>query len=225
MTLEEFGKPLDYTKSMLSLYVTGKRPLSPKFVRRMCEHYGINPQWFDTGLGPKYLVNNIDKSTSDAEPLTEKAPPKYQIKEAMKIGRIESLKRERGEVNFLPVVSWASAGRAHDYQNMQGFIDEDVRSTAKDPHCFALRVEGDSMEPRYFSGDLVVLDPHREPRSGNRVVARLKENEGVLFKLYTVTGNDVTLSSYNPMYPPLKFKRSDFLWIYTVVELIRKEAL
>lgn len=221
LSQEEFGRPMDYTKSAISKLEAGfgwDRP--GRFLSRLEAAYGTEwRRWIEEGIKPM-VVDKVDEVSQSRED----SPP-YRFPETMKIGRIESLKRERGEVNFLPVVSWASAGKAHDYQDMTAFIDEEVRSTVKDPHCFALRVEGNSMEPRYLAGDLLVLNPHREPRSGNHVVARLRENDGVLFKLYHCAGDEVTLTSYNSAYPPVKFSRKDFLWIYPVIELIRKEPL
>jgi phage repressor protein C with HTH and peptisase S24 domain len=117
-----------------------------------------------------------------------------------------------------PVHSWVSAGRAHDYQDMQDFIDEQVPTTHRDPHVFALVVEGDSMEPMFPAGDYIILAPHSEPRSGDLVVARLRESEGVLFKEYRVRPDGtVALISYNPKYPEQIFRKTDLLYVYQVV--------
>lgn len=168
-----------------------------------------------------YLTGNLEPA-----PLLEDAPIyKPRKPEEQRLSQIESLKKERREVDFLPIVSWASAGAARSYEDMATFIDDEVRSTVKDPRCFALRLEGDSMEPRYLAGDLVIVNPHREPRNGSRVIAKLRDGEGVLFKVYSAAGNSITLTSYNPIYPAQTYKKSEFDYIYPVVELIRKEPL
>ena len=47
------------------------------------------------------------------------------------------------------------------------------------PDAYALYVAGDSMEPRFCSGDLVYINPHRPYRQGDDVVVQLRlEREG-----------------------------------------------
>lgn len=219
LSQEEMAERLDFVhKSSISKYENDEGDLPQTLLLRIDEKFGAEwSRFVEAGIEPK----KVEKD----EKVAVMAEPPYRLKEEQKIGTIQSLKQERGEVRFVPVVSWASAGRAHDYQEMKDFIDEEARSTAKHADCFALQIEGDSMEPKYSAGDRVVIDPHREARNGNRVVARLRESEGVLFKVYNIAGDEVTLVSYNPLYPPLKFKKKDFLWIYPVTETIRKEPL
>lgn len=125
-----------------------------------------------------------------------------------------------------PVVSFTRAGtRGFSYQDLATQIDERVPTDCKDPNCFALRVEGDSMAPNFQPGDLIVVAPNSEPRNGNVVVAKLREEESVLFKLYHQVGADagaVRLTSFNPAYPPLEFPKKKFRFIYPMYEMRRR---
>lgn len=65
-------------------------------------------------------------------------------------------------------------------------LDEDIeqilelpKSIAKDIHGFILRVRGDSMEPRYSEGDLVIVQRCESARDGQNVVV-MHNNEGTL---------------------------------------------
>lgn len=132
----------------------------------------------------------------------------------------------------VPVISWARAGSATDYEDMMNFIEEYTITQAKDPNAFALIVEGDSMEKSYLAGDLIVCAPGDEPRNGKPVVARLRGQSsipntgGVLFKRFFregTNGESIRLESDNPHYEPLRFKREDFWFIYPIVTMVRKE--
>lgn len=43
---------------------------------------------------------------------------------------------------------------------------------------YAVYVEGDSMEPRYFAGDLVYVSPYMAPKVGDHVVIQCRRNGG-----------------------------------------------
>jgi len=59
------------------------------------------------------------------------------------------------------------------------------RDNVRGAHVFAIRVRGDSMEPRLFEGDILVIDPEApfEPKRGGRI-AVVKFNGG--YKIRTV---------------------------------------
>jgi SOS-response transcriptional repressor LexA len=125
----------------------------------------------------------------------------------------------------VPVVSWARAGEAHDYGDLGNQINDQVETDCKDPNSFALIIEGDSMEPEFEAGDIVVFAPNSEPRNGDIVVCRLKETHGVLFKKYRRSGPEGTtirLESANPNYQPVEFHASEVEFVYPAVQMKRK---
>src|ERR1700733_13935870 len=95
-----------------------------------------------------------------------------------------------------------------------------IRGT--DENSFAVTIEGDSMEPKFTSGDIAILMPNVEPRNGCLVVCKLK-NEGVFFKLFhqSSDGKMFRLSSYNPVYPVMECHKEDFVWIYPVCQVTK----
>lgn len=123
-----------------------------------------------------------------------------------------------------PVVSWATAGAAKAYEELKSFIDETVETDCKDPDAFAIIIEGDSMEDKFFAGDRVIFAPHLEPRNGDAVVAKLNDGR-VYFKWFHRTGPEgarVRLTSENENYQPLEFARADFQFIYPAWEVKRR---
>lgn len=67
-------------------------------------------------------------------------------------------------------------------------------------HTFALRVEGDSMEPDFPRGYIIFVEPDAEPTPGSFVVARNGDAEAT-FKQLVKDGADWYLKPLNPRYP------------------------
>jgi SOS-response transcriptional repressor LexA len=123
----------------------------------------------------------------------------------------------------VPIVSWAAAGSAKDYQDLANQIDELVETNSRDPNAFSVIIEGDSMEHRFYAGDRVVFAPNQEPRNGDAVLAKLTDGR-VFFKWFHRTGPEgqkIKLSSENPNYAPMEFQKEDFQFIYPAWELKR----
>ena len=127
------------------------------------------------------------------------------------------------DLRAVPVVSYTTAGMANDYEDMANFLDEKIETDCRDPNCFALIVEGDSMEPVIRAGDRVIVMPNSETQTGDIVVARRKDTHEVFVKLvhFSDGGKRVKFTSYNPAYPPLEFSRRDFRFIYPVHSMKR----
>ena len=132
--------------------------------------------------------------------------------------------------SLVPVISWARAGSARDYSDLSSQLDEVLPSECPDENAFALILDGNSMEPEFHAGDRVVFSPNTEPRNGDYVVARFRENAdpvyslGVVFKKYKRVGKygeKVLLQSLNPIYPDIIKPADEFLFIYPAVSQMR----
>ncbi|MBI5820577.1 MAG: S24 family peptidase [Verrucomicrobia bacterium] len=127
------------------------------------------------------------------------------------------------KTRLVPVVSYAMAGKAADYDDLANYLDETIETDCRDPNCFALIIEGDSMEPVIRTGDRVVAMPNSEAQTGDIVVARRRDTHEVFVKLvhFTDANKRVKFTSYNPAYPPMEFARKDFRFIYPVHSMKR----
>lgn len=125
-------------------------------------------------------------------------------------------------VREVPVISWTHAGVAATYDEMPKHFQGKVASLSTDRRAFALTIEGDSMEPKFMSGDRVVLEPTREPINGKPVVAKF-ETDAVQLRIYHKLRNGrIQLASLRPeIYPTETYESADFHWIYPVRELVR----
>lgn len=118
-------------------------------------------------------------------------------------------------LRLVPLVSWAQAGQAVDYEELPVSWQKKVHTSVTDPKAFAVSIAGNSMEPRYHAGDVAFLEPSRTVRQHDTVIARLRD-EGVVFKIYSRTGDTVKFSSYSPSYPPFEVKVGEVAWVFPV---------
>ena len=90
---------------------------------------------------------------------------------------------------------------------MPGDADSWVAYEDAPPGTFALRVAGDSMEPEFKSGDVVIIDPSTEAGDGDVACVIYEDRKGnrvARLKRYCPQGNDVILASINPTHPPVE---------------------
>ncbi|WP_150614996.1 LexA family protein [Pandoraea terrigena] len=90
-------------------------------------------------------------------------------------------------------------------------------------HAFGLEVEGRSMEPKFYEGDRLIVDPALSPRPGDFVIAK-NGHEEATFKKYrprgiNAAGQDVfELVPLNPDYATINSENEPVRIIGVVVE-------
>lgn len=90
----------------------------------------------------------------------------------------------------IPVISYVQAGNWRDIvdNNPIGYSDDTIPARGEyGMYTFALRIMGNSMEPEFKEGDVVVIDPEVAPTPGDYVVARNHVEEAT-FKKYRPRG-------------------------------------
>ena len=75
---------------------------------------------------------------------------------------------------------------------------------------FALRIKGDSMQPRMESGDVVIVKQQSDANSGDTVIALVNGDDATCKRLEK-TDNGIMLVSTNPKYPPMFFSKEDII--------------
>lgn len=103
----------------------------------------------------------------------------------------------------LSVISWMQAGKlteleeqAETYQSTEG--EPVISDKSVSEQAFALKVQGKSMEPRFFEGDVIIVDPKLECHTGDLCVARI--NDQTTFKRYHETSAEIRLEPLNGKY-------------------------
>jgi phage repressor protein C with HTH and peptisase S24 domain len=82
---------------------------------------------------------------------------------------------------------------------------------------YALEIAGDSMEPMYRAGDIVIVQPGAAVRRGDRIVVRTSAGEVMAKVLGRRNEQMVELLSINPVHTPRELKNADIDWIARIV--------
>lgn len=86
-------------------------------------------------------------------------------------------------------------------------ISEELARTGE---FFGLQIHGDSMEPRMYEGDVVIVRKQDDAESGDIVIAMINGNDATCKRL-TKYANGITLSSLNAKYEPLIYSNDEIL--------------
>lgn len=132
---------------------------------------GFRPEWLEAGLEPRRH---------------EKEPSNVSPGPAIK--------------GMVPLISWVSAGRWREPDVSLDAPLEWLPVTFATPNVFALRIEGDSMEPDFPPGTIIFIDPDRKAEPMSLVIARNGDDEAT-FKRLTREGGIWYLAPLNPRYP------------------------
>ena len=128
-------------------------------------------------------------------------------------------------IRAIPVRSWAQAGAGVDFEELPLDWQKRIATDCPDEQAFAVEIQGDSMEPKFFPGDIAVLMPTQQPRNGSLVVARLAD-EGIVFKVFTMRDQSslrvCSFSSYNPVFQPIEVSESRVIWNFPVYQIVRQ---
>jgi phage repressor protein C with HTH and peptisase S24 domain len=121
----------------------------------------------------------------------------------------------------VPLIGLAQAG-GEGYFDDGGFPvgggwDEVSLPEIADANAYALEISGDSMEPVFRDGDLVIVSPSAPIRRGDRVVVRTVAGEVMAKQLARRSARRVELKSLNPEHPDYTFDLVDVGWIHRIV--------
>ncbi len=120
----------------------------------------------------------------------------------------------------IPIVGMARAG-ADGFFDENGFpigADETVHfPDLGEDRVYALEIAGDSMEPMYRAGDVVIVQPGAAVRRGDRVVVRTRAGEVMAKVLGRKNDQTIELTSLNPAHKPRELAAADIDWIARMV--------
>ncbi|MBA9071800.1 phage repressor protein C with HTH and peptisase S24 domain [Methylobacterium sp. RAS18] len=113
--------------------------------------------------------------------------------------------RVRLDTSQMPIYGAAVGGGPRSRLLFNGQILGTVtrpESLASNPKAYAVYVHGDSMEPRYEAGEIVLVNPDKGYRKGNYVVAQVYDNDGDppfgYVKRFVSFGEELVLEQLNP---------------------------
>ncbi|MEM6781029.1 MAG: helix-turn-helix transcriptional regulator [Pseudomonadota bacterium] len=125
---------------------------------------------------------------------------------------------------YIPIIGFAKAGN-------KGFFDSDGYPAGdawdevqfpdyngkNDEGTYALKVSGNSMEPLYRNGDILVVSPNASIRKGDRIVIKTDGGEVMAKELQKQTSSRVDLKSLNEDFETRSFDANEVSWMARII--------
>lgn len=124
-------------------------------------------------------------------------------------------------VQRVPVIGYAQAGDSGyfddaGYPTGSGW-DEVTFPDIGDPHAYALEISGNSLDPVYRDGDVVIVSPQAGIRRGDRVIVKTSDGEVMAKELSRRTARKIELHSLNPEHPDRTINTEDTIFVHRVL--------
>jgi len=126
-----------------------------------------------------------------------------------------------GVYRNLPLIGLAQAGS-------DGYFDENGLPTGSrwdeipfpdvgDPHAYALEISGNSLEPVYRDGDILIVAPRANIRRGHRVVIKTRDGEVMVTSLRRRSARKLELQSLVHVREEHTVGADDVEWVARIV--------
>ena len=223
LTLDQVCSRIGFSKPYLSTIETGKvkNPPSDALLKKLEKLLEFEP-------GLLLHIAHMQRLPSDIRGQYESVEAEKQ-KLRQFIKNLAHKKSDKGQLNALlaesgleheeagpslaagrlvPVINKVTAGYPGDFNDLDypvGVADDYVRCPdLHDPNAFAVRVVGDSMEPKFRQGDIVVFSPAAEVHNGDDCFIRFEIPHETAFKrAFFEPENKVRLQPRNEKYSPI----------------------
>ncbi|WP_295810321.1 helix-turn-helix domain-containing protein [uncultured Nitratireductor sp.] len=183
-------------------------PESEKFPR-LAELLGGDAEWYLTGKG-RFPISESLKNHVSSQVKADK--PNATIGARVGASGVR-----------IPVYGSAVGGLDGEFELNGSILYEVLAPPSLSPisGAYAVQVSGESMEPRYFDGEVVFVDPTRRVRRGDFVVAQVRlEPQGPLLayikRFIRHNAEELILEQYNPS-KELRFRHENVHSVHFVV--------
>lgn len=121
----------------------------------------------------------------------------------------------------MPLIGLAQAGSG-GYFGDAGFPTgagwEEVHfPNIADENAYALEISGDSMQPLYRDGDIIIVSPASAIRRGDRVVVKTSEGEVLAKELKRRTAKTIELKSLNAEHEDRVLQMDEVAWVARII--------
>jgi phage repressor protein C with HTH and peptisase S24 domain len=121
----------------------------------------------------------------------------------------------------IPLIGFAQAG-AGGYFDDAGLPvgkgwDQVAFPAVADENAYALKIAGDSMEPTFRDGTIIIVSPAATVRRGDRVVVKTRDGEVMVKELKRRSAKSIELLSINPAHKERTLPIRDVMWIARIL--------
>lgn len=185
MTMQEFADSAGLSKGYVSMLEKGVHPQNNKKIVPSISTFQKVAQVL--GLSVNQLVEVVDgnqliniSSDKSASPIGVRIPVLGEVVAGVPIDAVEEY------------LDW----------------EEITPELAETGEFFALKIKGDSMEPRIVAGDVVIVRMQPTAETGDVVIAMVNGDDACC-KRFIKHDEGITLQSFNPSYTPMFFTKKE----------------
>ncbi len=203
LSQSRFAERMGISAANMSKHLSGKLPITPGLVNRICLDYGVSREWLLNGSDVPFAKRECDRLKTTDGHLAERGVPVYDIDVTAGFGPLD---------------------RMFTSDRISGYIDLPQLGNPQNERI--VRVSGDSMEPRIADGCYIAI---REIQSdtifwGQAYVVILEDYRMVKILRRHADPSKVILHSENPDYDDLEVERDRIIGIYLVDAVINCKA-
>lgn len=242
LSQEQFGEKIAIVKSGVSNIEKGTRNVNDRIIKLICTEFNVSEEWLRTGQGEMFIIteknilSDIAKNYNLDE-LDQKIITQYIklnefqrkiIKDYIKslfsneetTAAIEpvQLKEYEPEKNYtleVPLVGKVAGG-----QPILA-VEEHGKKVIANTKCdCALELIGDSMEPEYMNGDILLVSRQPDLENGDCGIILILDGADIAeatFKRFYKENGKVILKPINPKYPDIKIEKKNIMIFGKVV--------
>ncbi len=188
---------IDVATRTVQRWEKGEQVPDSNFLLRIAKATGVSSHWLLSGEGEIFAQSHL-RSNVLSLPTN-----RYRKVDLIPLPLLSSVPGGAPSLTFHP-----------DYVERYITVD-DIR----DNSAFALEVKGNSMAPRIENGDIIVVSPKVEARSGDICVVRVDDEDTV--KRVKIEEQYVHLIPLNPEFEPMVIRKRDVTFVWRVVKVIK----
>jgi len=197
MDQAKLAAKLDVATRTVQRWEKGEQVPDSNYLMRVAKVTGVTPHWLLMGNGEMYAMSQAES----------------------KVIPLPTSRYKRVDLVSLPLLSSVPGGAPSlmfhpDYVEKYITVDD-----IKDTNAFALEVKGNSMAPRIEDGDIIVVSPKLEARTGDICVVRVSDEDTV--KRVKIEDQFIHLIPLNPEYEPMAVRKKDVAFVWRVVKVIK----
>ena len=154
------------------------------------------------------IITNIPSEKIEAAAIVGNISPSYLMGWDNNVGPITNGTKHKAPGVTINVLGQVAAGVP--IEAIEDIIDTEEISAelASTGDFFGLQIHGDSMEPRMYEGDVVIVRRQDDAESGEVIIAMVNGDEATCKRLKKYDGGIMLLSN-NPRYEPIVFTNEE----------------